>query len=68
MAVSLHFKCMIVLVGICRILNNSADRLDEGYVIELEAIGPVQLWTRIYSEFALIHMNVCYFQSFPHFP
>jgi hypothetical protein len=49
MAVSLHFKYtgMIELVGIHRILKDSADRLDPVYIVELEAIGPAedQLWT-----------------------
>ena len=43
-AVSLLFKCMIQLIGISGILNNSADRFKQIYVVELEAIGPVQIW------------------------
>ena len=42
-AVSLDFKCMIQLVCIRWILNDSADRFKQVYVVELEAIGPVQL-------------------------
>ena len=45
-AVSLPFKCMIQLIGISGILNNSADRFKQIYVVELEAIGPVQIWRR----------------------
>ena len=37
---------MIQLIGIGGILNNSADRLKKIYVVELEAIGPVQTWRR----------------------
>ena len=45
-AVSLLFKCMIQLIGISGILNNSADRFKQIYVVEMEAIGPVQIWRR----------------------
>ena len=40
----LHFKCMIKLVGIGRILNNSADRINQIYIVELHDIGTIQFW------------------------
>jgi hypothetical protein len=44
MAVSLRFKYtgMIELVGIHRLLKNSADRLDPVYIGVLETIGPAE--------------------------
>ena len=45
-AVNLLFKCMIQLIGISGILNNSADGFKQIYVVELEAIGPVQICSR----------------------
>ena len=43
-AVSLHFECMVQLVSIRGVLNDPADRLEQVYIVELEAISPVQLW------------------------
>ena len=43
-AVSLHFKSVVQLVCIRRILNNAFDRLQQIDIVELEAVGPVQPW------------------------
>jgi hypothetical protein len=43
LAVSMHFESMIELVGVYGIRNKSADRFNQVYIVELEAIGPVQL-------------------------
>ena len=41
-AVSLHFERMIQLVGIKRVLNNSTDRIEQVYVVELEEVSSVE--------------------------